>query len=157
MPLLPPHPQNHTHCSKSQAVHSSRKHFPAVAKEGSGQHVQHVHSTLGLNEDSRKMTSLLGPCSSNDSPRTPALHSRWPPAALPRKPTGLSWPTHCQENFSQQWKMLALWALGHSCRGENEGSSFPALTMAGEGTPWCWLANKSPQREQETAAPYPTH
>lgn len=32
----------------------------------------------------------------------PYTDARWPTAVLPRKPTGLSQPTHCQENFSQR-------------------------------------------------------
>lgn len=43
--------------------------------------------------------------------KCPCTDTRWPTAALPRKPTGLSLPIHCQENLSQQQKVLALWIL----------------------------------------------
>lgn len=94
-PCCPEHP-NPTQTTLNPRLQTAAGRPQCVTAEDSG---QRVLSTLGLNEDSRKMISLLVPCSSNESPQgfrlqgcqtAPSCTSQkahWPVMAnsLPRK------------------------------------------------------------------------
>lgn len=66
MSLLPSHPNPTQTTLNPRLQRAAGSPQCAIDFEGSG---QQVLSTPGLKEDSRKMTSLLVPCSSNESPQ----------------------------------------------------------------------------------------